>query len=589
MAFDAQALWDLTSPITMPSMSDNDFLMLLEKQMQAAHPTSGNAGAATTDGQQSFSNNNMMVTPSSVMGPPPVPADTMTPPLTEESSPSPSASANDNVNVGDGSKRKASRDDSGNPDGQPRAKVQHKANEDSVNSQPTDESTKKAPPRRKSSGTGTASEEGRLAKRKEQNRAAQRAFRDRKEKHVRDLEDKIQELEQKFNTSESENTNLKDLLKRLQNENMMLKQSAFTFEFAPTDKSTNLTATSPTANTSSSLSSVGTNPFTSPSHSHSSASPESTTANYVSKSPNNSLFTSNNTPSPNITSDSRENVTVNSAGMLSFSNPSTAQPTPATPALSSVTSPGAGPSSLSQSAFTQTSLFTSYRDPSYSLGLPFGDFNAFGSVAGNSGIEADFGMDFGMDMGNFGTNDLGAFGLGSDFDDLFGGQLGVLEGTSSYGGVGSVASPSSAGMLTSAPTPQSTSASTAATPAPSQPPLIIDGLPSVGESARVECSIKAPSASDWRRCPKTKQDFVDLIRNDTSKPSTFGPALTSDDHAQIEQDWEKFKEHPEAKELDVDNLCYELFDKAQCTELKSRMKQSMMRIAKDLANGSNAA
>lgn len=582
MAYDAQGLWDLTSPITMPTMSDNDFLMLLEKQMQAAHPTSGNGGAATTNGQQSFANN-LMVSPSSVMPPPPVPADTMTPPLTEESSPSPPASNNDNT-VGDGSKRKASRDDSGSPESQPRSKV-HKASEDSVNSQPTDETTKKAPARRKSGGGAGATEENRLAKRKEQNRAAQRAFRDRKEKHVRDLEDRIQELEQKFNTSESENTNLKDLLRRLQNENMVLKQSAFTFEFAPTDKSSNAAVTSPTANTSSSLSSAGTNPFTSPSHSHSSASPESTTANYVSKSPHNSLFTANNTPSPNMNApDSRENVTINSAGILAFSTPSTTQPTPATPALS-MASPGAGPSSISHSAFNQTSLFTSYRDSSYSLGIPFGDFNTFGSASNNSGLAAEFGMDFGMDMSGLGANDLGAFGLGSDFDDLFGGQLGSLDGTSSYGGMISAASPSSTGMITSAPTPQSTSASAAPTPAPTQTPLIIDGLPSVGESARVECSIKAPSASDWRRCPKTRQELVELVRNDSSQPSTFGPPLTSDDKAQIEQDWQQFKEQPEVKELDVDHLCHELFDKAQCTELKTRMKQSMMRIAKDMAHG----
>ncbi|KAJ1310920.1 hypothetical protein OPQ81_009432 [Rhizoctonia solani] len=571
MAFDAQALWDLTSPITMPTMSDNDFLMLLEKQMQAAHPTSGNG----VDGQQSFSNN-PMVAPSSVMAPPPptMPADTMTPPLTEESSPSPPASLNDNTTVGDGSKRKASRDDSGNPESQPRSKVQHKANESSVNSQPTaDDTTKKPPTRRKSGGNASLSEEGRLAKRKEQNRAAQRAFRDRKEKHVRDLEDKIQELEQKYNTSETENTNLKDLLRRLQNENMMLKQSAFTFEFSP-DKSSNLASTSPTANTTSSLSSA-----------------ESTTANYVSKSPNNSLFTTNNTPSPNLNghSDSGENVTINSAGILTFSNPSTTQPTPVTPALS-VTSPGAGPSSISPSAFNHTSLFTSYRDPSasYSLGFPLGDFNTFGSTP-NSGLAAEFGMDLGMNMSGLDANDLGAFGLGSDFDDLFGGQLGVLQGTSSYGNVGSATSPSPTGLVTSAPTPQSTSASTAPTPAPSQQPMIIDGLPSVGESARVECSIKAPSASDWRRCPKSRQDFVDLVRSDSTKPSTFGPPLTSDDKARIEQDWEQFKENPNAKELDVDNLCHELFDKAQCTELKTRMKQSMMRIAKGMANGPHVA
>ncbi|CAE6463559.1 unnamed protein product [Rhizoctonia solani] len=583
MAFDAQALWDLTGPIAMPSMSDNDFLMLLEKQMQAAHPTSGNTAAATADGQQSFSNN-LMVAPSSVMAPPTALADTMTPSLTDESSPSPPASNNDNT-VGDGPKRKASRDDSGSPERQPRSKV-HKASEDSVNSQPTDDSTRKPPARRKSGGNAGLGEEGRLAKRKEQNRAAQRAFRDRKEKHVRDLEDKIQELEQKYNTSESENTNLKDLLKRLQSENMMLKQSAFTFEFAPTDKSSSLTATSPTANTASSLSSASTNPFTSPSHSHSSASPESTTANYVPKIPNNSLFTANNTPSPNLNahSDSRENVTINAAGMLTFSNPSTTQPTPATPALP-LSSPGAGPSS----AFSHASLFTSYRDSSYSLGLPFGDFNTFGSAPNTSGLAADFGMDFDIDMTSAAAHEFGAFGMGSDFDDLFGGQLGALDGTSSYGGVGSATSPASIGVVTSAPTPQSTSASTAPTPASTQPQLIIDGLPSVGESARVECSIKAPSASDWRRCPKTRQEFVDLVRSDTSKPSTFGPALTSDDKARIEEDWQQFKDQPEVKELNVDHLCHELFDKAQCTELKTRMKQSMMRIAKDLADGHPSA
>jgi hypothetical protein len=121
----------------MPSMSDNDFLMLLEKQMQAAHPTSGNASATTTDGQQGFSNINLMVAPSSVMAPPPVPADTMSPSLTEDSSPSPPANNNDAVTQGDGSKRKASRDDSQDIEGQPRSKVQHKANEDSVNSQNT--------------------------------------------------------------------------------------------------------------------------------------------------------------------------------------------------------------------------------------------------------------------------------------------------------------------------------------------------------------------------------------------------------------------------------------------------------------------
>jgi hypothetical protein len=444
-----------------------------------------------------------------------------------------------------------------------------------------DDSNRKPPARRKSGGNTSISEEGRLAKRKEQNRAAQRAFRDRKEKHVRDVcdiplsawweySDRRSSSRTRFrNWSKSLQTrkvktpisrtclsgtarSLPCYLQktdgaydRLQNENMMLKQSAFTFEFSPTNKVNDQT-TSPTANTASSFSSASTNPFTSPSHSGSSASPESSTSNYVSKSPNNSLF--NASPSPNMTtpSESQDSVTVNSAGFMSFATtPNTAQPTPETSALA-MSSPGAGPSSISQNAFTQNSLFTSYRDPSsYSLGLPFGDFNTLATPS----LAAEFGMDLGMDMSM--GNDLGAFGLGSDFDDLFGGQLGALDGTSSYGGVGSVTSPTGTSLMTpqsaNVSTPQSGAISMAqsSAPTPASQPLIIDGLPSAGESARVECSIKAPSSSDWRRCPKNRQEFVDLVRHDSSKPSTFGPALGTDDKAKIEQEWQQFKQRPE--------------------------------------------
>ncbi|KAG9087739.1 hypothetical protein FRC06_002380, partial [Ceratobasidium sp. 370] len=423
----------------------------------------------------------------------------------------------------------------------------------------------KKPPARRKSGGATASDETRLAKRKEQNRAAQRAFRDRKEKHVKDLEDKIRELEQKFSTSETENTNLKDLLKRLQNENMMLKQSAFTFEFAPKDNQ----STSPN-NTSSSLSSVNTNPFTSPAQSSkSSASPESTTSPYVANSPQNSLF--KQTPPPATPHPDQDKVSINAAGFAVFTSSASTLPTPATPSLS-MSSPGAGPSTLNHSAFNHNSLFTSYRDPmAYSFGVPLGDFNTLNTA----NIGAEFGMDFGMDM-SMGSTDLGAFGLGSDFDDLFGGQLGALDGTSSYGGVNSITSP-----VTSISTPQ-----TAAAQTPISKPMIIDGLPSVGESARVECSIKAPTADDWRRCPKSREEFIDLVKQDATQPkSTFGPPLDSTDKARVEQEWEKWTAANRLKESEVDHLCTELFDKAQCTELKTRMKASMMRIAKDMAHG----
>ncbi|KAF7796581.1 hypothetical protein EIP86_007762 [Pleurotus ostreatoroseus] len=120
------------------------------------------------------------------------------------------------------------------------------------------------PHRRKSTGN-PQQDESRLMKRKEQNRAAQRAFRERKEKHVKDLEDKVAQLEAKNQQAESENDNLRDLLSRLQSENMALKQAAFTFSVPKpnnagpspfTSPQTNFFST-PGASTSAAGSSVG--------------------------------------------------------------------------------------------------------------------------------------------------------------------------------------------------------------------------------------------------------------------------------------------------------------------------------------------
>ena len=73
-------------------------------------------------------------------------------------------------------------------------------------------------------------------KRKEQNRAAQRAFRERKERHVTELQERIRELEEE-NESHShlakENARLKEQLQKLQEENYTLKGTPFTFEFPP--------------------------------------------------------------------------------------------------------------------------------------------------------------------------------------------------------------------------------------------------------------------------------------------------------------------------------------------------------------------
>lgn len=81
------------------------------------------------------------------------------------------------------------------------------------------------------------------ARRKEQNRAAQKAFRERREAKVKDvslslmfmllahsqLEEKLAELEAKSFGTSVENENLRGILKRLQEENVALRQAAFTF------------------------------------------------------------------------------------------------------------------------------------------------------------------------------------------------------------------------------------------------------------------------------------------------------------------------------------------------------------------------
>ncbi|KAF2643067.1 hypothetical protein P280DRAFT_393800, partial [Massarina eburnea CBS 473.64] len=63
------------------------------------------------------------------------------------------------------------------------------------------------------------------SRRKAQNRAAQRAFRERKERHVRDLEAKLNVLESSTHTLQSDNERLKLALQRARTENEILRAS----------------------------------------------------------------------------------------------------------------------------------------------------------------------------------------------------------------------------------------------------------------------------------------------------------------------------------------------------------------------------
>ncbi|KAK9322205.1 hypothetical protein V1517DRAFT_324023 [Lipomyces orientalis] len=64
------------------------------------------------------------------------------------------------------------------------------------------------------------------SKRKAQNRAAQRAFRERREKHVRELQEKLEQAEKSAKDVEHENARLKKELEWYQAENKNLKEAA---------------------------------------------------------------------------------------------------------------------------------------------------------------------------------------------------------------------------------------------------------------------------------------------------------------------------------------------------------------------------
>ncbi|OSD05672.1 hypothetical protein PYCCODRAFT_1361875 [Trametes coccinea BRFM310] len=242
---DLHSLWDLSAqqPDTFSALPDDDFLAFLQKQFPTAGGNNPPLSFDNPDG----------VDPQSISSFPPL----NNSPPSSDSSPSPPSTHNEaslsrrqsgafNSPVSstpvdqqkgqndDGSlKRKANND---TEDDEPQHKSQHTSS--SASNANNNKKGGSSSSRRKS---GTPQDEIRLLKRKEQNRAAQRAFRERKERHVKDLEDKVAALEAKNHMTEQENENLRDLLQRLQNENMMLKQAAFTFTAPRSTVTTNAT------------------------------------------------------------------------------------------------------------------------------------------------------------------------------------------------------------------------------------------------------------------------------------------------------------------------------------------------------------
>lgn len=181
MAYNNPASWgDL-------SINDESFLALLQKQIAAANPQS------------------LVLDPSRFPAPP---AENITPPLSENSSPSPPSFQDAfgdekehyrSGGYGDESSKRKVYDDSDDEEelDQPLHKSQHRAGDSNA--------SKKSNKRKSAGGSNPvgprrqlrarkapkadprSQDESRLLKRKEQNRAAQRAFRERKEKRVKDV------------------------------------------------------------------------------------------------------------------------------------------------------------------------------------------------------------------------------------------------------------------------------------------------------------------------------------------------------------------------------------------------------------------
>ncbi|KAG0220999.1 hypothetical protein B0O80DRAFT_495514 [Mortierella sp. GBAus27b] len=98
------------------------------------------------------------------------------------------------------------------------------------------DSTSDQPPQKTRKKPGRKPNPASPAVRKEQNRAAQRAFRDRKERHLQQLENMIKELKEAQHHSnvrfQRETQQLKGIIESLQSENYYLREVVFSFESA---------------------------------------------------------------------------------------------------------------------------------------------------------------------------------------------------------------------------------------------------------------------------------------------------------------------------------------------------------------------
>lgn len=376
-------------------------------------------------------------------------------------------------------------------------------------------------------------------KRKEQNRAAQRAFRERKEKHVKDvsnlhlpkipshnspllqLEDKVAALEERNNTTVAENETLREVIQRLQNENVRLREASFTFSVPSTSGSGSSSSRSRAAATSSA------------SHAHTSRSPtdlppQDTPMTLFGSPPS---ATSSSTAS---THDSPQSLFLNEKGDSQQQLPRQQQQVPMSffgrPPEQTATADamgldfGFGPVSTETPYTTIASnpMFMSFREPEppqYSL-----DPSSQGN--GSYGLPQSFSSWPDVNM----LDNLQAFDLTNSLDELFGAASNIgNNGPLDYQYKNLSASQSPVSHHNSKSPVSSVSTNVQQNGPNGQPNGNVNPTPPQNNTT----SHDAPASSDScsaGTCPKTKEAFANVIAKDKGSifvPKSSPPASSS--------------------------------------------------------------
>lgn len=509
-------------------------------------------------------------------------------------------------------KRKVLDDlDEESDDDEPQRKVQH-----------TDSSTKKSATKRKSI---SGQDESRLQKRKEQNRAAQRAFRERKERHVKDLEDKVAMLEEKTDSQAAENENLRELLTRLQQENLQLKQNQFSFTFHQPFGSTSANASTSTAQQgyrptthASSDSSLAAPKVSPPSTSTSPASDMGGLTRMLSNGSNGNLASARPKPATpqltnNVSPPSELNLldpfTLGGGATPDLNFSTMTNTTGGAGPLAGLTPPATSSFSLMDASFFESTTGTSSTMDFGSLGdAPLFQFMPYQTIAANPQYTSYRDPAANPNAWSFGPNSSQGASL-STYDELFGGA-GPSSGTTTFPPANNASSLEDSNMqgslddlnfsfipdlsntgsqfggispISHLPTPPS--ATSTLQQGPGSSTSTSGQNVTTPASGPQDHSMAGPVMHDGKSCPKTKEDIEDAIQK--SGLSMFGPqetpvqsipmadpastvctTMAKADSTKLNLDigtaWRAVRQHPQFEECDIDELCAELARKATC-------------------------